>query len=128
MANTEGIAGGRFAKRHLSAFRGAAGIQERLSAFHIGQVLHVDDRHVYQLSQKGLVQHNRNAREKEPVVGQNYEVAYSWSREGKERTDPDGAQKLNNSQSKSLALTLKLKASKDAFKQEMKKYIPQRFY
>ena len=27
------IAGGRFAKRHLSAFRGAAGVQERLSAF-----------------------------------------------------------------------------------------------
>lgn len=72
---------------------------------HVGQVLHVDDRHVYQLSQKGLVQHNRNAWEKEPVVGQNYEVAYARG-VGKVKSEltQDEAQKLNNSQSKSRSL------------------------
>lgn len=48
-----------------------------------GQVLHVDNGHVYQFGQndsKGkttIVKHNRSIFEKEPVVGQCYEVAYS---------------------------------------------------
>lgn len=47
------------------------------------QVLHVDKDHVYQFGQndsKGkatIVRHERNIFEKEPVVGQCYEVAYS---------------------------------------------------
>ncbi|WP_346793875.1 KfrB domain-containing protein [Klebsiella pneumoniae] len=69
---------------------------------HVGQVLHADDRHVYQLSQKGVVQHSRSAWEKEPVVGKNYEVAYSRG-VGKVKNEltQDEAQKLTNSQSKS---------------------------
>ncbi len=72
---------------------------------HVGQVLHTDDRHVYQLSQKGVVQHNRSLWEKEPVVGQNYEVAYSRG-VGKVKGEltQDEAQKLNNSQTKSRSI------------------------
>lgn len=46
-------------------------------------MLHVDNGHVYQFGQndsKGkttIVKHNRSIFEKEPVVGQCYEVAYS---------------------------------------------------
>jgi len=42
-----------------------------------GQVLHVDQKHVYQFGPKGIVQHDRKLFEKEPVVGKCYEVAYS---------------------------------------------------
>ncbi len=41
-----------------------------------GQVLHVDQESVYQLTGKGVVQHNRGLFAQEPVVGRNYEVAY----------------------------------------------------
>ena len=41
-----------------------------------GQVLHVDQGNVYQLSGKGVVQHDRGLFAKEPVVGQCYEVSY----------------------------------------------------
>ena len=51
---------------------------------HVGQVLHVDDRHVYQLSQKGLVQLGEGAGSRAKLRG----GLLSWSREGKERTDP----------------------------------------
>ena len=42
-----------------------------------GQVLHVDQKHVYQFGPKGIVQHDRKLFEKEPVVGKCYEVSYS---------------------------------------------------
>ena len=42
-----------------------------------GQVLHVDQKHVYQFGPKGIVQHDRKLLEKEPVVGKCYEVSYS---------------------------------------------------
>ncbi|WP_343463278.1 KfrB domain-containing protein [Pantoea sp.] len=72
---------------------------------HVGQVLHVDDRHVYQLSQKGVVQHNRGLWEKEPTVGQNYEVAYSRG-VGKVKGEltQEAAQKLSQNQSRSRSL------------------------
>ncbi|EGG7966717.1 conjugal transfer protein TraB [Salmonella enterica] len=72
---------------------------------HVGQVVHADERHVYQLAEKGVVQHNRNAWEKEPVIGKNYEVAYSRG-VGKVKAEltQDEAQKLKNSQSKSRSL------------------------
>jgi hypothetical protein len=41
-----------------------------------GQVLHVDQGNVYQLSGKGIVQHDRGLFQKEPVVGRCYEVSY----------------------------------------------------
>jgi hypothetical protein len=41
-----------------------------------GQVVHFDQKRVYQLSGKGIVQHERGLFAKEPVVGQCYEVAY----------------------------------------------------
>jgi KfrB protein len=41
-----------------------------------GQVLHVDQGNVYQLSAKGIVQHERGLFQKEPTVGQCYEVSY----------------------------------------------------
>ncbi len=41
-----------------------------------GQVLHVDHGNIYQLSNKGIVQHDRNLFQKEPTVGQCYEVSY----------------------------------------------------
>ncbi|EDD8358795.1 conjugal transfer protein TraB [Salmonella enterica subsp. enterica serovar Enteritidis] len=48
---------------------------------HIGQVLHDDGRHVYQFSSEGgIVKHNRAIFEKPPVVGNNYEIAYSRGR------------------------------------------------
>jgi hypothetical protein len=72
---------------------------------HIGQVIHADDRHVYQLSQKSVVQHSRSVWEKEPVVGKNYEVAYSRGvGKVKGELSQDEAQKLSNSQSKSRSL------------------------
>ena len=42
-----------------------------------GEVLHVDQKHVYQFGPKGIVQHDRKLFEKEPVVGKCYEVSYS---------------------------------------------------
>ncbi|SAL62509.1 KfrB domain-containing protein [Caballeronia humi] len=42
-----------------------------------GQVLHVDQSSAYQLSSKGIVQHNLAIFQKEPTVGQCYEVSYS---------------------------------------------------
>ena len=42
-----------------------------------GQVLHVDQKHVYQFGPKGIVQHDCKLFEKEPVVGKCYEVSYS---------------------------------------------------
>ena len=42
-----------------------------------GQVLHVDQKHVYQFGPKGIVQHDRKLFEKETVVGKCYEVSYS---------------------------------------------------
>ena len=42
-----------------------------------GQVLHVDQKHVYQFGPKVIVQHDRKLFEKEPVVGKCYEVSYS---------------------------------------------------
>ncbi|WP_322075498.1 KfrB domain-containing protein [Burkholderia cenocepacia] len=41
-----------------------------------GQILHVDQSNVYQLSSKGIVQHDRGLFAKEPIVGQCYEVSY----------------------------------------------------
>ncbi|CAE6824249.1 Protein TraB [Paraburkholderia aspalathi] len=41
-----------------------------------GQVVHVDQSSVYQLSGKDIVQHERGLFAKEPVVGQCYEVSY----------------------------------------------------
>ncbi|EPL60406.1 TraB protein [Stutzerimonas stutzeri B1SMN1] len=46
------------------------------------QVLHVDQKHVYQFGPKGIVQHDRKIFDqaldgKEPVVGKCYEVSYS---------------------------------------------------
>ena len=42
-----------------------------------GQVLHVDQKHVYQFGPKGIVQHDRKLFEEEPGVGKCYEVSYS---------------------------------------------------
>lgn len=44
---------------------------------HVGQVLHDDGRNVYQFSEGGIVKHSRGIFEKPPVVGKNYEIAYS---------------------------------------------------
>jgi hypothetical protein len=72
---------------------------------HVGQVLHVDDRHVYQLSQKAVVQHSRSLWEKVPVVGTSYEVAYSRG-QGKVKGEltEEETQKIQNKQNQSRSL------------------------
>lgn len=72
---------------------------------HAGQVVHVEGNNVYQLNGKSVVQHSKALWEKEPVVGQSYEVAYSRG-VGKVKGEltQEESQKIVNSQAKSRSL------------------------
>jgi len=72
---------------------------------HAGQIVHVEGDRVFQLSGKGVVQHDKKMWEKEPVVGKSYEIAYSRG-VGKVKGEltQEETQKIVNSQAKSRSL------------------------